>query len=61
MVKSSPHSFGVQVTFDDVMEVLDMKSRADASKKAIYVELLQGVYIYIYIYESSHLFLRIMC
>ena len=39
--KGNKSSFGVQVTFDDVMNVLDDDGK-DASIKAIYVELLQG-------------------
>ena len=40
-VKSNPHSFGIQVSFEDVLHVLNSND-ADASIKAIYVELLQG-------------------
>ena len=42
-VKTDPDSFGIQVSFQDIMDALDEKnSIVDASIKAIYVELLQG-------------------
>jgi hypothetical protein len=42
-VKSDPDSFGIQVSFQDIMDALDQGNTiVDASIKAIYVELLQG-------------------
>ena len=42
-VKTDPDSFGVQVSFQDIMGILDRRNTiVNASIKAIYVELLQG-------------------
>ena len=41
-MKTDPHSFGIQVSFQDIMDALDQNSVVDPSIKAIYVELLQG-------------------
>lgn len=41
MDKCNPHSFGVQITFEKIMGVLD-DSKSDAAIKALFVELLQG-------------------
>lgn len=44
-VKTNPDSFGVQVSFQAIMDVLDQRNTTvmvDTSIKAIYVELLQG-------------------
>ena len=42
-VKTDPNSFGIQVSFQDIMDALNQKNTiVDAGIKAIYVELLQG-------------------
>ena len=43
-VKTDPYnSFGIQVSFQDIMDGLNQKNTiVDAGIKAIYVELLQG-------------------
>ena len=42
-VKTDPNSFGIQVSFQDIMGALNQKNTiVDAGIKAIYVELLQG-------------------
>ena len=42
-VKTDPNSFGIQVSFQDIMDALNQKNTiVDAGIKAICVELLQG-------------------